>query len=118
MDSFNSPTTRPLFRAVQIVWYFFGLLEILLTFRFVLKFLGANSTAGFTAFIYGITRVFVAPFVSVFRVTYVSGSIFEWTTALAMFVYLVIAMAIIRLFLIGKTVSTSEAANGLNDQEK
>jgi len=117
MDSFNSPTTKPLYRGTQIVWYILGLLEILLLFRFVLKFLGANPDAGFSGFIYGVTYVFAAPFLTVFNITYVGGSIFEWTTVLAMFVYWIIATGIIKLFLMGKTVSTPEAATKLNMEE-
>jgi hypothetical protein len=119
MDSFNSPSTKPLYRGTQIVWFLLGLVEVLLAFRFVFKLLGANPGAGFTDFIYGITYVFAAPFLSVFGVTRViSGSVFEWTTLLAMFVYWVIAVGIIKLFLIGKTVSTPEAAVKLNKEEK
>ena len=118
MDSSNSPTTKPLYRGTQIVWYILGLIEILLAFRFVLKFLGANPEAGFTNLLYGVTYIFAAPFISVFRVTYIEGSIFEWTTLLAMFVYLIVAMGIIKLFVMGKTVSTPEAAVKLNDQDQ
>jgi hypothetical protein len=117
MDSFNSPSTKPLYRGTQIVWYVLGLVEVLLAFRFVLKLLGANSAAGFTRFIYSVTHFFAAPFLSVFRVSQVAGSTFEWTTILAMFVYWVVAIGIIKLFLMGKTVSTTEAAVKLNDQE-
>ncbi len=80
MDSYNSPSTKPLYRGTQIVWYLFSLLEALLMFRFVLKLMGANSAAGFTSFIYAITRPFTAPFLAVFSKTTVQGSIFEWTT--------------------------------------
>jgi|SRR3989344_5205852 len=115
--SFNSSTTKPLYRGTQIVWYILGILEALLVFRFVLKLLGANPVAGFTSFIYGVTYIFAAPFLSVFRITYVQGSVFEWTTLLAMLVYWMVAVAIIKLFLISKTVSTPEAAVKLNSQE-
>ncbi len=118
MDSFNSPSTKPLYRGTQIVWYVLGLIEALLAFRFVLKLLGANAEAGFTYFIYTVTYVFAAPFLNVFRMTQVSGSIVEWTTLLAMFVYFAAAYGIIKLFLMGKTVSTPEAAVKLNAQEK
>ncbi len=116
MDSFNSPSTKPLYRGTQIVWYILSIVEVLLVFRFVLKLLGANPAAGFTSFIYGITHFFVAPFLTVFRISQVSGNIFEWTTLLAMFVYWILAIAIIKLFLMGKTVSTTEAATELNNQ--
>ncbi|MFA6973838.1 MAG: YggT family protein [Parcubacteria group bacterium] len=118
MDSSTSPSTKPLYRGTQIVWYLLGLLEILLAFRFILKLLGANAAAGFTSFIYGVTYIFTAPFLSVFRMSKVAGSIFEWTTLLAMFVYWVIAIGIIKLFLMGKTVSTPEAAEKLDEQER
>lgn len=119
MDSFNSPSTKPLYRGTQIVWYILGLMEVLLAFRFVLKLLGANPAAGFTSFIYGVTYIFATPFLTVFRSSQIAeGSVLEWTTLLAMFVYWVLAIGIIKLFLMGKTVSTPEAAVKLNDQEK
>ena len=118
VDSYNSPSTKPLYRGTQIVWYIVGLLEAILAFRFVLKLLGANPLAGFSSFIYGITYPFAAPFLSVFKITKVEGSVFEWTTLLAMLVYWLIAMAIVKLFVMGKTVSTPEAAAKLNNQDK
>lgn len=118
MDSFNSPSTKPLYRGTQIVWYIVGIIEVLLAFRFILKLLAANAGAGFTNFIYQVTHVFVQPFMKVFKVSQASGSIFEWTTLLAMGVYWIVALGIIHLFLMGKTVSTPEAAVKLNDQQK
>ena len=118
MDSFNSPTTKPLYRGTQIVWYILGLIEILLAFRFALKLLGANSGAGFTQFIYGATGGLTAPFRAVFPTTRVEGSTFEWTTLLAMAVYWLIAYGIIKIFVMGKTVSTPEAAVKLDHQDK
>jgi hypothetical protein len=93
-------------------------MEILLLFRLVFKLLGANPAAGFSSFIYGVTNIFAAPFLTVFRITYIDGSIFEWTTLLAMLVYWIIAWGIVKLFLMGKTVSTPEAAAKLNIQDK
>ncbi|MES2471107.1 MAG: YggT family protein [Patescibacteria group bacterium] len=117
MDSTTSPSTKPLYRGTQIVWYILGLLEILLAFRFVLKLFGANPAAGFTSFIYSISHIFAAPFLNVFGITQVGASRFEWTTLLAMLVYWVIALGIIKIFLMSKTVSTPEAAAKLNNQE-
>lgn len=118
MDSFNSPTTKPLYRGTQIVWYILGIIEVLLAFRLVLKMLAANPEAGFTSFIYGATYVFATPFLNVFGASQVGGNVFEWTTLLAMVVYLIIAWGIIKLFLMSKTVSTPEAAVKLDSQEK
>ena len=116
MDSSKSRTTKPLYRGTQIVWYIIGLLEILLAFRFVLKLLAANPGAGFTAFIYNASYILAAPFLSVFRVSRVEGSIFEWTTLLAMLVYLLIGWGIIKLFFMSKSVSTPEAAVKLDKE--
>jgi hypothetical protein len=118
-SSYNSASTKPLYRGTQVVWYILGIIETLLAFRFILKLLGANPEAGFSSFIYGITYVFATPFLAVFQNnTIIPGSVFEWTTLLAMAVYWVIAAGIIKLFLMGKTVSTPEAAVKLEDQEQ
>lgn len=118
MDSFNSPRTKPLYRGTQVVWYILGLIEALLAIRFILKFLGANASATFTSLIYGLTYPFAAPFLGVFRITRIVGSTIEWTTLLAMLVYWLLAVGIIRLFLMGRSVSTPEAAVKLEEQEK
>ena len=118
-SSYTSGSTKPLYRGTQIVWYILGIIEVLLAFRFILKLLGANVAAGFTSFIYGVTYIFATPFLAVFQNTrVVPGSIFEWTTLLAMLVYWVIAIGIIKLFLMGRTVSTPEAAAKLDSQEE
>ncbi len=116
-SSYTSPTTKPLYRGTQVVYYILGIIEILLTFRFFLKMLGANPEAGFSAFIYAVTYVFAAPFLAVFKITQVAGSVVEWTTLLAMFVYFVVAWGIVKLFHMSKTVSTPEAAEKLEQQE-
>lgn len=118
MDSYNSPRTKPLYRGTQIVWYVLGVLESLLAIRFALKLLGASASAGFTSFIYAVTHPFAAPFLGVFRQTRIEGSVFEWTTLLAMLVYWLLAIAIIKLFLMGRSVSTPEAAIKMEEQEK
>ena len=118
-SSYTSPSTKPLFRGTQIVWYILGIIELLLAFRFVLKLLGANPAAGFTSFIYSLSYVFAAPFLTVFRSSRIAeGNVFEWTTLLAMVVYGIVAWGIIKLLVMGKTVSTPEAAAKLEDQEK
>ena len=118
MNSYDSPTTKPLYRGTQIVWYILGLLNVLLAFRFILKLLAANPSAGFSSFIYTLSYPFAAPFLAVFRSSEVEGSVFEWTTLLAMIVYTLIAWGIVRIFFMSKTVSTHEAATKLNQQNK
>lgn len=114
MNSYNSPSTKPLYRGTQIIWYILGLLDILLAFRFVLKLLAANPSAGFSNFIYTLSYPFASPFLTVFKSSKVEGSIFEWTTLLAMVVYALIAWGIVKIFFMSKTVSTHEAADKLS----
>lgn len=116
-SSYNSPTTKTIYRGTQVIWYLLGLIEALLAFRFVLKLFEANPGAWFTNFIYAVTGPLVAPFLAVFNITQVQGSIFEWTTLLAMLVYWLVALAIVKVFLMSKTVSTPEAAEKLNKKE-
>lgn len=117
-SSYTSSSTKPLYRGTQIVWYIVGLLEVILAFRFILKLFGANPSAGFSSFVYNISYPFATPFLNVFRTTRVEGNVFEWTTILAMLVYLLIAWAIVKIFTMSKTISTPEAAVKLNEQEK
>lgn len=118
MDSTYSPTTKPLYRGTQIVWYALSILELFLLLRFALKLLGANAEAGFTSFIYNSTHFFVSPFLSVFGVSTVDGNVIEWTTLLAMFLYWALALGITKLLVMGRTVSTFEAAQSLDEQER
>lgn len=118
MDSYNSNTTKPIYKSVQIVWLLLSIVETLLAFRFVLKMMGANPAAGFSSFIYNVTWFFAQPFLTVFNKTYIAGSIFEWTTLLAMFVYWILAIGIIKVFLMSKTVSTPEAAAALEQEQQ
>jgi hypothetical protein len=94
------------------------LLEAGLLLRFVLKLLQANPLAGFTSFIYGLTSIFTAPFEAVFRNARIEGSVFEWTTLLAMFIYWLAAWALIRLFAMGRPVSTMEAQAKLSEEDR
>ena len=106
-------SSRPLYRGTQIVWYVLFLIEGLLAIRFALKLLQANPDAFFTNFIYTVSNVFVYPFVAVFQNVSMEASVFEWTTLLAMLVYWLLAIAIIKLFVMSKPVSVMEADHKL-----
>lgn len=113
----QSESSRPLYRGAQIVWYSLYIIEALLISRFLLKLLGANPEAAFSAFVYSTSQIFVWPFMSVFSNDYVSGSVFEWTTILAAIVYWLLATAIIKLFVMSKSVSPREADARLSDDD-
>lgn len=90
----------------KLVNYALGVLEALLTFRLIFKFLGANPGSAFVSFIYTISEVFLAPFVGIFRSAVSTGietkSVLEPTTIIAMIVYALIAYGVVRLIEIYK----------------
>ncbi len=84
-------------RACQIVYLIFGIIEVLIAIRIVLKLLAANPSAGFSSFIYGITGPLVGPFLGVFNTPSGSnGSVFELSSVLAVIVYMLLAYVIVR----------------------
>lgn len=99
MNYFNQKLQRKkvIFRAYQSVWYVLGVIEIVLIFRLILKLLGANPSSGFAAFIYAVSAPFTVPFLTVVPSTRIDSSIIEWSTLIAMAVYLVIAYGIVKL---------------------
>lgn len=113
----TASSVRPLYRGTQIVWYIFYVIETLLLFRFLLKLIAANPSALFSQFIYAVSYPFAGPFLYVVHSTQVRGSVFEWTTLLAMLVYWVLAWGIVRLFVMGKPVSPVEAEVKLQRQD-
>ena len=114
----NLERSKSLYRGTQAVWYLLGLVEAILVMRFLLRLLGANTGAAFTDFVYSISSVFTAPFDAVFRNARVEGSVFEWTTLLAILVYWLIAWGLVKLFVMGKPVSAAEADVKLQDQDR
>jgi hypothetical protein len=96
------------FRAYQAVWYILGVIEVLLAFRVILKLLGANPVSGFTQFIYGLSAPFVVPFFNVIPATRAGSSIIEWSTFLAMIVYLVVAFGLVKLMKFAKPATPQE----------
>ena len=94
-------------RVIQLVYLIFGLIEGLILIRFVLKALGANASAGFAQFIYGVTAPLVAPFYGLFGNPAAQGSVLEVHSIVALIVYALLAWLIVRLtwILVGETRS-------------
>lgn len=84
-------------RSYQIVWFILGLIETLLVFRFVLKMIGASTVSGFTNFIYALSYPFAAPFIGVLPASVSGPSVIEWSSLIAMVVYLVAAYGVLEL---------------------
>jgi hypothetical protein len=84
-----------------LVYFFFGVLEILLAFRLVLKLMGASLSSAFVGLIYGLSGIFIAPFEGIFRRGFSQGiettSVLEPATLVAIIVYAVVAWGIVKL---------------------
>jgi uncharacterized protein YggT (Ycf19 family) len=107
-----------LYRVTRIIWYIFYVIEVMLLFRVLLRLLGANASAGFTQLVYGVSMPLLAPFRFVFSTPSVGGSVFEWSTLLAMIVYWVIAWGIVKLLAMNRSVSEGEAQHTLTEEDK
>ena len=116
-SSYNYSAEKKSFIGTQFVWYIVSIFEVLLAFRLVLKLMGANPEAEFSSFIYSTTEPFVAPFLSVFPVAAVQTSVLEWATALAMFVYWLIGLGIVKFLFITKSASHHGEPNKPNKEE-
>lgn len=88
---------KTIFRSTQIIWYILGFIEIILTFRILLKMLGANSSVGFTSLIYSLTAPLALPFSGILGVSIEGASLIEWSTIIAAIVYLCIAWGLVYL---------------------
>ncbi|MDQ6673769.1 MAG: YggT family protein [Chloroflexota bacterium] len=100
-------------RVVQLVYLIFGVIEGLIAIRFVLKALGANPSAGFAEFIYGVTSPLVAPFYGLFGNPTAQGNVLEVHSIVALIVYALLAWLIARLtwILVGESRSAVKASS-------
>jgi hypothetical protein len=84
-------------RAVQVVWWIVGFVDILLAIRFLLKLLGGSTVSGFVTFMYNVTQPLVAPFHGIFNTTVQGRSILEPESLVAIAIYSLIGWGIISL---------------------
>jgi YggT family protein len=85
-------------RVVNITYFVFGVLDVLLAIRFVLHAFGANASNAFANLIYGVTQPFVALFSTLFNNPVLGeGAVLELTTIAAILVYAFVAWLIGRL---------------------
>jgi hypothetical protein len=103
-------------RVANVIWTLLLALEALLGLRFVLRLLAANPANAFADFIYDLSRVFLAPFFGLFEEPAFDGSVFEYTTLVAMIVYALIAWIIVRLIEVVMVPSEVRRARTLRRQ--
>jgi uncharacterized protein YggT (Ycf19 family) len=87
-------------RAMDLVYLIFGVIDGLLLIRVVFKLLGANTSAGFTQWVYGVTDVLLAPFRNLLPTIGTEHSQLEMSVVVAILVYALIAWAMARLMAI------------------
>ena len=76
----------------------FGIIEFLLTLRFVFKFIVANSSAPFVAWLYGATATLVSPFANIIPNLNLGGFVIDFATLVALIVYAFVGYLLLELF--------------------
>jgi hypothetical protein len=105
-------------RVSSIIWFFAGLLEIMIGLRVVLRLLEANQDSGFVNFIYGFTDPFVSPFNGIFNNPASGGAVLDSGAIVAMVVYALIAWAIVRLIWLLLDIPDSGARRSVSEYHR
>lgn len=92
-----------------IISFIFGVIEFFLGFRFLFKLFGANESAPFVRWLYGITEPLIYPFRNIFPAPRLEGIyVVEFTTLAALLVYILIGYLIIHLLSSTRRVTDDE----------
>jgi uncharacterized protein YggT (Ycf19 family) len=96
-------------KLVQAIYVVFGAIEALIAIRFVLRLFGANPTASFAEWTYGMTNWLAAPFAGLFSAQHIQTGVLEFNVLVALVVYGLLAV------LLGKIVrlAVGETRTGL-----
>ena len=95
-----APTTEKAaynFRAVAVVGFIVGIVDVFIAARFLGKLLGASAQSAFVNFIYQVSSPMVAPFTGIFGDTGSKTNTFETASLVAIVVYAVIGWGIVVL---------------------
>jgi len=85
------------FKATQWIWLGFGIIEVLIGLRVVLKLIAANPASPFAAFIYNVSDVFLFPFAGLVGTPASGGMVLEFSSIIAMLVYALLAWGLERI---------------------
>lgn len=88
-----------LYWIVRSIYWFFGILELLLGVKFLLRLFGANTENQFAQLIERLTAPFLAPFSTLFvsPTSEGGGSIFDLNIIIAMIVYGILSYLLVSL---------------------
>jgi uncharacterized protein YggT (Ycf19 family) len=75
-----------------------GVIEILLSLRFVFKFFVVNVGTPFVVWIYGVTAGLVSPFAKILPDLKLGGFVVDFVTLVALIVYVLIGYFILKIF--------------------
>jgi len=85
------------FKATELIWLLFGILEAAIAIRIGLKLIGANESAPIVAMIYGFTQLFLLPFAGMIGSPAAGNFVLEISSIFAMLIYALIAWALERI---------------------
>lgn len=85
------------FKATQLIWLLFGILEALIALRIGLMLIGANPNSPIVALIYGFTYLFLFPFEGLVGSPTAGNMVLELSSLFAMLIYGLIAWAVERV---------------------
>lgn len=85
------------FKATQLIWLLFGILEALIALRIGLMLIGANPDSPIVALIYGVTGLFLFPFTGLIGSPTVGNMVLELSSLFAMLIYALLAWALERI---------------------
>ena len=84
------------FKATQLIWLLFGILEALIALRIGLMLIGANPGSPIVALIYGFTNLFLFPFTGLIASPTAGNMVLELSSLFAMLIYGLIAWVVER----------------------
>lgn len=79
----------------------FGIIEFLLSLRFIFKFFAVNASTPFVAWVYSATMGLVSPFARIFPKLSLGRFVIDFTTLAALLVYALAGYLILRIFSYG-----------------
>lgn len=84
-------------RIKQVIYFVFGVINVLLLLRFILFALGASEASPFVNLIYGLSRPFALPFQGMFAEPTAGASVLEWASLVGIAIYSLVAYGLARL---------------------
>jgi uncharacterized protein YggT (Ycf19 family) len=87
-----------------------GVIELLLTFRFIFEFFVVNTSTPFVAWIYGVTAPLVAPFAKILPNWKISSFVVDFATVAAIIVFALAGSLLLMLVPCPRAVVVTDSA--------